>query len=191
MLKFRIFYIILNRVKLKRKSCVTIGTNSRIFNEVYLQINSLSSVKIGNNFVFSSGLAFNPLSRNIKGCIHTEAYAQLIIGDNVGMSSTCIWCNKKISIGNNVKIGSDCIILDSDCHSLDFKDRRNDLNEHNNDKDIYIQDDVMIGAKCIILKGVTIGRNSVIGSGSIVTKNIPDNCIAAGNPCKIIRKLNF
>ena len=52
---------------------------------------------------------------------------------------------------------------------------------------IVIEDDVLIGTRCIILKGVTIGARSVIGAGSVVTKSIPEDCIAAGNPCKVIR----
>ena len=55
---------------------------------------------------------------------------------------------------------------------------------------IEIEDDVLIGTRCIILKGVTIGARSVIGSGSIVTKSIPSDCIAAGNPCKVIRSVS-
>ncbi|MCD7924948.1 MAG: hypothetical protein LUI85_09745 [Bacteroides sp.] len=56
---------------------------------------------------------------------------------------------------------------------------------------IVIEDDVLIGARCIILKGVTIGARSVIGSGSIVTRSIPADCIAAGNQCKVIRTVNI
>ncbi len=55
---------------------------------------------------------------------------------------------------------------------------------------IFIEDDVWIGAHSIILKGVTIGARSIIGAGSVVTKSIPADCVAAGNPCKVIRKLN-
>ena len=50
-----------------------------------------------------------------------------------------------------------------------------------------IEDDVLIGTRCIILKGVIIGARTVIGSGSVVTKSIPADCIAAGNPCKVIK----
>ena len=46
-----------------------------------------------------------------------------------------------------------------------------------------------IGAQCIVLKGVTIGARSIIGAGSVVTKSIPADCIAAGNPCKVLRRL--
>lgn len=53
-----------------------------------------------------------------------------------------------------------------------------------------IEDDVLIGTRCIIFKGVTIGARSVIGSGSVVTKSMPSDCIAAGNPCKVIKFTN-
>jgi acetyltransferase-like isoleucine patch superfamily enzyme len=54
---------------------------------------------------------------------------------------------------------------------------------------VTIEDDVWIGAQCIILKGVTIGARSIIGAGSVVTKDIPADCVAAGNPCRIIKEL--
>lgn len=56
---------------------------------------------------------------------------------------------------------------------------------------VVIENDVLIGARCIILKGVTIGARSVIGAGSVVTQNIPADCIAAGNPCKVIKKIGI
>lgn len=165
------------------------GKNMRITNNIYLDINSKSYINIGNNFVFTSGEAFNPLCRNIKGSIYTKKGAQIIIGNNVGISSACLWANSSIKIGNNVKIGGDCIIMDTDAHSLNYKDRRNFItdNKHTNSSPITIEDDVLIGTRCIILKGVTIGARSIIGSGSIVTKDIPADCIAAGNPAKIIK----
>lgn len=89
--------------------------------------------------------------------------------------------------------------MDTDAHSLDYMVRR--LREKNADgfgmdglsaatAPIVIEDDVLIGTRCIILKGVTIGARSIIGSGSVVVKSIPADCIAAGNPCKIIRYIN-
>lgn len=114
------------------------------------------------------------------------------IGDHVGMSSVSLRCHKRITIGNYVQIGADTIIMDSDAHSLNYKDRKVgtiDM-QHKIDKPIVIEDDVLIGARCIILKGVTIGARSIIGSGSVVTKSIPADCIAAGNPCKVIRYIN-
>lgn len=184
----RLLYPIWNRIKFRIKH-VAFGYNMMISTNMYLTVSLKAKIQIGNNFVFTSGECFNPLCRNIKGCIITESEALISIGNDVGMSSTCLWAHKKITIGNNVKIGGDTIIMDSDAHSLDFVLRRNPLLDQNNKKNIpiTIEDDVLIGARCIILKGVTIGARSVIGSGSVVTKSIPADCIAAGNPCKVIR----
>lgn len=118
--------------------------------------------------------------------------SKLSIHNNVGVSSSCIWCSKSITIGNNVKIGSGCVILDTDSHSLDFNNRRIpkvDF-ENTNRKAIVIEDDVLIGTNSIVLKGVTIGARSIISAGSVVTKDIPSDCIAAGNPCKVIKMIN-
>lgn len=185
------FYLFIN--KLYFKSCgANFGKNFNVYNQVYLYMLDHSKLTIGDNFTFTSGESYNPLCRNIKGCIAINKKAELTIGNNVGISSACIWVHKSIRIGNNVKIGGDTILLDSDCHSLYYMHRRKDDIDHSNkkDKEIIIEDDVLIGTRCIILKGVHIGARSIIGSGSIVTKDIPADCIAAGNPCQIIRLLN-
>lgn len=184
-------YIIWNRLKFYIKG-VKFGNNLKVFSQMYLDIASNAQITIGHNFTFTSSDCINPLCRNIKGCIVAYSNASITIGNDVGVSSPCIWAQKNITIGNYVNIGGDCIIMDSDAHSLNYIDRRIPINDKKNKKDasIIIEDDVLIGAKCIILKGVTIGARSVIGSGSVVTKSIPADCIAAGNPCKVIRYIN-
>lgn len=114
-----------------------------------------------------------------------------MIGNNVGISSSVIWAHNSITIGNHVNIGANVIVMDSDAHSLNYLDRRNislDQQKKKN-KPIVIDDDVLIGANSIILKGVHIGSLSVIGAGSVVTGNIPAHCVAAGNPAKVIKFL--
>ena len=69
------------------------------------------------------------------------------------------------------------------------ENKENGAPEGKSENPIVIEDDVWIGAHSIILKGVTIGARSIIGAGSIVTKDIPCDCIAAGNPCKVKKKL--
>lgn len=155
----------------------------------YLHVNKNATVRVGKNFTFYSDSCLNPLSRNLRGCICVDENAVLTIGENVGISASAIRCRKQITIGNRVTIGADVIFLDSDGHSLDYKKRGTDLDKPVC-KAITINDDVLIGARSIVLKGVTIGARSIIGSGSVVTKDIPADCIAAGNPCKVIRILN-
>ena len=81
-------------------------------------------------------------------------------------------------------------IYTTDFHSLDPIIRASDEDQkYRRCAPVVIRDNVFIGAKCIILKGVTIGENSIIGAGSVVTKNVPANQIWAGNPAKYIRNL--
>lgn len=79
-----------------------------------------------------------------------------------------------------MRVGANCLIMDGDAH---FEDPRTSPA-----KPIVIEDNVFIGANCVIRKGVTIGENTVIGMNSVVTKDIPANCVAVGSPCKVIRQ---
>lgn len=185
------FFIYWNRFQFQI-SGIHYGKNMKVFNKFYLLKDASASISIGNNFVFTSGESFNPLCRNLRGCIRAEDGAKIHIGNNVGISSACIRAKNSITIGDYVKIGGDCILIDTDAHSLDYAIRR-DPNIDSSDahsQPIVIEDDVLIGTRCIILKGVTIGARSVIGAGSVVTKSIPADCIAAGNPCKVIKQFS-
>ena len=126
---------------------------------------------------------------NKRGVFYATHNAEIVIGDNVGMSSTVLWSHEKITIGNNVKIGGNCILIDTDAHNMDYLIRRDKHTDWGISKPIVIEDDVFIGMNCIILKGVTIGARSVVAAGSVVTKSIPSGCIAGGNPAKVIRSL--
>lgn len=126
-------------------------------------------------------------------------YGQHIsIGNNVIININCTFvdCNK-ITIGNNVLIASNVQIYTT-THPVNISDRLLDNWSYNNPHAFFntyslpvtIEDNVWIGGGVIILPGVTIGKNSVIGAGSVVNKSIPPNSLAVGNPCKIIRKIN-
>ena len=167
-----------------------------VYNRVYVT-GQRGKIVIGDDFHFTSGDSINPICRNLRGCLHTDLpESEIMIGNHVGMSSPCIWIRQRLTVGNNVKIGGNCMILDTDVHQLDYLARRGVRVSDKVDDittvqsaPITIEDDVWIGANCQILKGVTIGARSIIGAGSVVTKSIPADCIAAGNPCRVIRTL--
>lgn len=187
----QVYYICWNYFMLWANG-VEIGKNMKIYNRIYLTKHPTAQVIIGNNLVFISGDGFNPLCRNLRGCIYAGEGAKIKIGNDVGISFACIRAKQYIKIGNNVNIGGDCILLDTDAHNMNYKIRRKRDGEDGrtaNSAPIIIEDDVLIGARCIILKGVTIGAHSVIAAGSIVTKSIPKDCVAGGNPCKIIKNI--
>lgn len=156
-----------------------------------LYIHNRSNFKIGKNFKINNIAASNPIGRNAQCMFVVRENAFLYIGQNVGMSGVTIVCQKKITIKDNVKIGGNVCIYDTDFHSLDKNNRKNQVMDNANTirKDIFIDDNAFIGAHTTILKGVYIGKNSIIGACSVVTKRIPKNEIWAGNPAKFIRKI--
>jgi acetyltransferase-like isoleucine patch superfamily enzyme len=149
------------------------------------------SLRIGEGFKMNNGSRNNRIGRQQPCFFIANNGGRIIIGDNVGMSSTAIHCNKSITIGNGVRIGGNTVIYDTDFHSLGFETRTKEKENIANVlmKAVVIGDNVFIGAHCTILKGVTIGNNSIIGAGAVVSKSIPANEIWAGNPVKFIRKV--
>lgn len=189
----RHWYIHWNAFKFKSLGA-KLGDRSIIRNKVYLFIGRGAKVEFGSFFAINSGDNLIPLCSNIYCSIHVRDNARLKIGDWSGISGGCIWATDSITIGNHVNIGANCVIMDGDIHNMDWRVRRTDRIspipipfEH---KPIVIEDDVWLGTGSIVLKGVTIGARSIIGAGSVVTKDIPSDCIAAGNPCKVIRRLD-
>lgn len=179
-----------NRIKLWLYG-IKYGKNCIVHGSLGLKLASNSVIEIGDDFYLSSGNHINPLAKNIQGHICVNEGAKLIIGNRTGMSSPVIWVHKSIRIGNHVKFGANVIVMDSDAHSLNYLHRR-DVSldrEYKKDEEIIIEDDVFIGMNTLIMKGVTIGARSVIGAGSVVTKSIPADCIAAGNPARVIKQL--
>ena len=176
----------INRMILKSHG-VVFGKNIQIPSKVLWLIRG-ARITIGDNFYLSSGNGVNPIASNLQADVYVEPGATLTIGNNVGMSSTRLWIHESARIGNNVKIGGCVLITDTDAHPMDYMARRSS-NEGTKSAPVVIEDDVWVGAHCIILKGVTIGARSIIGAGSVVTKSIPADCVAAGNPCRVIKNL--
>lgn len=147
---------------------------------------------IGENFEMNNREKANPIGRFNKCSITVGEKGVLKIGNNVGMSSTAIFCSNSITIGNNVKIGGNVVIYDTDFHSLNPEHRNNSKLDKSNTKTspVLLEDNCFIGAHSTILKGVIIGENSIIGACSVVTKSIPKNEIWAGNPVKFIKDNN-
>lgn len=149
----------------------------------------IGNVSIGNNVIFTSKTKYNMVGLTKPCSILVQKNASLHIGDHTGFSGVSIFCSTSIIIGQYCNIGGNVFIWDTDFHPLDSDERR--CNSSNIKKEpITIGNNVFIGANSLILKGVTIGNNSVVGAGSVVTKNISDREIWAGNPAKLIRKIN-
>lgn len=113
--------------------------------------------------------------------------ATIIIGEGTRIHGSCLHSYASIEIGKRCLVAANCQIIDGSGHDLSFGDVENRINTKGDCHPIIIEDDVWIGANTIVLPGVRIGKGSVIGAGSIVTKDIPPMVVAAGNPAKVIR----
>lgn len=160
----------------------------RIWGLPILQLHQRGGFQAGRNLILCSRSQDNSLGVIQPVVIKTvTANARIAVGENVGISGSTLSARLGIRIGNNVLIGSGSIITDTDSHPLDHKNR-NDASLIKS-KEVEIGDNVFIGARSIILKGVKIGAGTVIGAGSVLSSSTEENAIYAGNPAKFIRKL--
>lgn len=184
-----LFYNFLFKQKLLLLS-IPHGENIKTYNGVPKIIldEESSEFRMGSNISFNN--YFNT-SWYARCRIRIGKKGKLSIGNNCGFNGVLIHATNSISIGNYVIVGGGTRIYDTNYHDLDWKGRRNPKQgEGTKTAPVIIEDDVFIGTNCIIGKGVTIGARSIIAAGSVVVKDIPADCIAGGNPCKLIRSLN-
>lgn len=165
------------------------GNNLQVCGKVHFRPSITNSIILGDNVKLTSRFLTNTVGITnpiVFECINN---GRIEIGDNTGLTSTIISARTRVHIGSFVKIGGNVRIFDHDFHALDLKHRRDSFADMSNTRsaEIVIEDDVFIGTNSIILKGVHIGRGSVIGAGSVVAiKNIPPLSRVAGNPAQII-----
>ncbi|MEW6379984.1 MAG: acyltransferase [bacterium] len=113
--------------------------------------------------------------------------AEISIGKNTRIHGTCIHAHRRISIGQGCLIAANTQIFDSSGHDLSFSQVENRIHTTGSPRPIVIEDNVWIGANCIILPGTHIGCGSVIAAGSVVMKSVPSLVIAGGNPARVVR----
>ena len=163
------------------------GVDWRIFGRPIIQRHRGSTLQAGDGLILRSWANSNPLAPTHPVVLSTRsASAELIIGDDCGLTGAVVVAETRVTIGDRVLIGGNAQIVDTDFHPLEAEVRRRDINAGNT-RPITIGDDVFIGMNSIILKGVTVGDGSVIGAGSVVSQDVPPQTIVAGNPARVVR----
>lgn len=176
-------------VKPKEKTIIglTVGKDTDIKGNISIRANG-GEVIIGNECLIECNISTETPKSKVK------------IGNNVFIGGgTIIDSACRIDIEDDVLISYQCIIQDSDNHNSAYSLRKNDnrdwkKNKYHNweitpKKPVKLSKGSWLGARAIILKGVTIGEGSIVGAGSVVTKDVPDWTIVGGNPAKIIREI--
>ena len=138
-----------------------------------------STIRLGKRCVFNSRSEYNKIGVNhacILATLRDEAV--IVIGDDCGFSGTTLGCEKSITLGNRVRCGANTVITDTDWHTDDPRTSPPEA--------VIIEDDVWLGLNVVVLKGVTIGKGSIIGAGVVVPKSVPPYSIVVGNPAKVV-----
>lgn len=144
---------------------------------------------IGKFSTITSSFISNPVGLSNKTAFYIFNGAEIVIGDNVGISNVLLFSMNSIKIEDDVMIGGGCQIFDTDFHSLSYEERVIKKDSNIQTKPVSIKKGAFIGVSSIILKGVTIGERSIVAAGSVVTKSIPNDEIWGGNPAKFIKSL--
>jgi len=152
---------------------------------VPVRLDGIGMVSIGDKV--SLGYPAGPRQGNGEILLQARtSNSRIVIGTRTAFSN-----NVSVIACLGVYIGADCLIgdmvsvVDSDFHGLSPENRK----EQGKSAPVTIGDNVWLGARVMVLKGVTIGSGSLIGAGSVVTRDIPPRCLAAGSPARVIRKL--
>lgn len=156
-----------------------------------------AELSIGDNCVIKSSFLSNLVGLYSRTIIVTRCPGAFIhIGKNVGISGATIYARRGISIGDNTAIGGNVKILDNDFHPLDWETRNELLfdpkggdSELIPSKEIIIGKNCFIGCNAIILKGTSLGDGCVVGAGAVVSGKFEAGSVIAGNPAKLIRKI--
>lgn len=137
-------------------------------------------------YIESSDLPAFPsgLTKLTSVSVKDKPFGKIVIGNNCVLQGTTICSYNQVSIGDNVIFGPNTVIMDCGGHTLTNRGSSDEL-DNLIAKPITIGNDVWIGYGCIILPGVNIGSGAVIGAGSVVTKDVPPNSMAVGNPSTI------
>ncbi len=184
-------------IKIKFGSKVLIGNNTKILGSMPIfKLPKNGRIIIGSNTVINSDFINTNTSLTTRVKFVTGYNGVIKIGNNCDLNGTCFVAYEEIEIGDFCQFASSSLISDTDFHPVDPHQRMLQMKKEQfsfdsvNKKKIKIGNNVWVGWGAIILKGVTIGENSIIAAGAVVVSDVPANVIAGGNPAKIIKQLS-
>ena len=171
-----------------RKMGIELGRNASCYGVPVFSMEPGSRIAIGDSVVLCSVSEMTALGVNHPVVMRTlTPEAEIIIGDNCGMSGVSVCAACSVRIGEGTLLGANAAVFDTDFHPLKAAGRRWNSNWRDiGTQPVRIGRNVFIGAGAMVCKGVAIGENSVVAAGSVVVKDVPANTIAGGNPARII-----
>jgi len=167
------------------------GKRVRLIGMPIVNLFENSKIIIGNDVILCSHSKMTDLGVNHAVVLRTlRPNAVITIGENTAISGGSFCAAIRIDIGKSCLIGANVTVVDTDFHPIRPEGRRYNANvEDITVAPVVIEDNVFIGTGAYILKGVRIGENSIVGAGSVVTKDVPKDSIVAGNPSRVVKYL--
>lgn len=151
------------------------------------KIRNVGKIVIGESVALDSRISGDPYTTGLY--THLKD-AKINIGDHSIIRGTTIHSRELVQLGNYNLIASGTVILDNDSHSTSIDPMIRHSRKDISTSSVIIGNNVWIGMRSIICKGVNIGDNAIVAASSVVTKNVPANCIVAGNPAKVVKNIN-
>lgn len=173
------------RYQVCKRSGIEIATDAKV-NYRGIRLRPPAKLSIGAGSIFEGSIAAD------------RPEAEVTVGTNTFVGSSTIVTAKRVDIGDDVLISWGCTFVDHDSHSTDWSVRAGDVQRHYSGqknwdgiamRPIRICNKVWIGFNALVLKGVTIGEGAVVAAGSVVTKDVPEYTLVAGNPARVIRDI--
>lgn len=166
---------------------VRFGPGLRLGSAPVIRRHPQGVIRLGRQVTILNELAENPagISHPTALCA-CRAGAELLIGDEVGISGAILYAWRRIEIGDRVCVGAGAAVYDSDFHPMDPEQRHRREESTIAVAPVVIGPDVWLGANCLVLKGVTIGARAVVAAGAIVTKDVPAGAVVAGIPAQVV-----
>ena len=169
---------------------VCFGKNLRLRGVPVIYNRRGAQMRIGSDCIINSSFLSNLVGLYARTIIVTRLPgASIDIGSGVGISGATIYARQSIRIGDHTMIGGNVKILDNDFHPIDAEARLADDRRQIGTCPVVIGKNCFIGCNSIILKGTVLGDNCVVGAGAVVSGVFEDNCVIAGNPARVIRRL--
>jgi carbonic anhydrase/acetyltransferase-like protein (isoleucine patch superfamily) len=164
-------------------ACRAIG-QLRVTGRMKWDLHPSGELYIADGVRINSGSLVNAVGGHRRTIIAVHDHARLVIGKGTGLSGCTVVCQHQVEIGQNVFIGGGAFIVDSDLHPLRAEDRTPHNHREVRRAPVCIKDRVFVGADVLILKGVTVGAEAVLGAGSVVARDVPSGEVWVGNPAK-------
>lgn len=187
-IQLRCLYTDYRQLGISGENGIKYGKNVTILGTPVLAVSNGAKIILGKNVMldsFNRGYHANMFAP-VKLVVSAPG-AIIEIGDDSRIHGACIHARQSVRIGKRCLVAANCQIIDSNGHELAFDDVDNRLNTTGVSSSIEIEDSVWLGIGCIVMPGVKIGRGTVVGAGSVVTRSLPSMCFAAGVPAKVIR----